>query len=64
MFSINYLLCSNFINFITSKDNKYNKNIYIYIYQMHEGLLFVCSKMADETNLSSKLPVADRTREV
>ena len=32
--------------------------------QMHEVLLFVCSKMADETNLSSKLPVADRTREV
>ena len=27
-------------------------------------LLFVCSKMADETNLRSKLPVADRTREV
>ena len=27
-------------------------------------LLFVCSKMADKTNLSSKLPVADRTREV
>ena len=27
-------------------------------------LLFVCSKMADETNLSSKLPVADGTREV
>ena len=27
-------------------------------------LLFVCSKMADQTNLSSKLPVADRTREV
>ena len=27
-------------------------------------LLFVCSKMADETNLSSKLPVADRAREV
>ena len=27
-------------------------------------LLFVCSKMADETNLSSKLPVEDRTREV
>ena len=27
-------------------------------------LLFVCSKMADETNLSSKLPVADRIREV
>ena len=27
-------------------------------------VLFVCSKMADETNLSSKLPVADRTREV
>ena len=27
-------------------------------------LLFVCSKMADETNLSSKLPVVDRTREV
>ena len=27
-------------------------------------LLFVCSKMADETNLSSKLPVADRTREI
>ena len=32
--------------------------------QMREVLLFVCSKMADETNLSSKLPVADRTREV
>ena len=29
--------------------------------QMREVLLFVCSKMADETNLSSKLPVADRT---
>ena len=27
-------------------------------------VLFVCSKMADETNVSSKLPVADRTREV
>ena len=27
-------------------------------------LLFVCSKMADETNLSSKLSVEDRTREV
>ena len=27
-------------------------------------MCFVCSKMADETNLSSKLPVADRTREV
>ena len=33
-------------------------------YQMHEVLLFVCSKMADETVVSSKLPVADRTREV
>ena len=32
--------------------------------QMCEVLLFVCSKMADETNLRSKLPVADRTREV
>ena len=32
--------------------------------QMREVLLFLCSKMADETNLSSKLPVADRTREV
>ena len=32
--------------------------------QMCDVLLFVCSKMADETNLSSKLPVADRTREV
>ena len=34
--------------------------------KMCEVLLFVCSKMADETNLnlSSKLPVADRTREV
>ena len=28
--------------------------------QMLEVLLFVCSMMADETNLSSKLPVADR----
>ena len=27
-------------------------------------LSFVCSEMADETNLSSKLPVADRIREV
>ena len=27
-------------------------------------VLFVCSQMADETNLSPKLPVADRTREV
>ena len=32
--------------------------------QMHEDLLFVCSKMADETNLSSKLHVADRTIEL
>ena len=32
--------------------------------QLCDVLLFVCSKMADETNLSSKLPVADRTREV
>ena len=32
--------------------------------QMCEVLLFVCSKMADETNLRSKLPVADRIREV
>ena len=31
---------------------------------MREGLLCVCSKMADETILVSKLPVADRTREV
>ena len=32
--------------------------------QMCEVLLFVCSKMADETNLSLKLYVADRTRTV
>ena len=32
--------------------------------QMREVLLFLCSKMADETNPSSKLPVADKTREV
>ena len=32
--------------------------------QIHEVLLLVFSKMADETNLSSKLPVADRTREI
>ena len=32
--------------------------------QLCDVLLFVCSKMADETNLSSKLPVTDRTREV
>ena len=32
--------------------------------QLCDVLLFMCSKMADETNLSSKLPVADRTREV
>ena len=29
--------------------------------QMREVLLFVCFKMADGTNLSSKLPVADRS---
>ena len=29
--------------------------------QLCDVLLFVCSKMADGTNLSSKLPVADRT---
>ena len=32
--------------------------------QLCDVLLCVCSKMADETNLSSKLSVADRTREV
>ena len=32
--------------------------------QLCDVLLFVCSKMADQTNLSSKLPVADRAREV
>ena len=32
--------------------------------QLCDVLLFVCSKMADETSLRSKLPVADRTREV
>ena len=32
--------------------------------QVCDVLLFVCSEMADETNLSSKLPVADRTRQV
>ena len=32
--------------------------------QLCEVLLFVCSKMADETTFSSKLPVADRTSEV
>ena len=31
---------------------------------MREMLLFLCSKMADETNSSSKLSVADRTTEV
>ena len=32
--------------------------------QLCDVLLFVCSNMADMTNLSSKLPVADRTREI
>ena len=32
--------------------------------QLCDVLLFVCSKMAYETSLSSKLPVADGTREV
>ena len=32
--------------------------------QLCDVLLFFCSKMADEINLISKLPVADRTREV
>ena len=32
--------------------------------QLCDVLLFLCSKMADETNLSSRLPVLDRTREV
>ena len=31
--------------------------------QLCDVLLFACSKMADETNLSSKLPVADRSEE-
>ena len=31
--------------------------------QLCDVLLFLCSKMADETNLSSKLPVADRSEE-
>ena len=31
--------------------------------QLCDVLLFVCSKVADETSLSSKQPVADRTRE-
>ena len=30
--------------------------------QLCDVLLFVCSKMADETNLSSKLPVAEQKR--
>ena len=30
--------------------------------QLCDLLLFVYSKMADETNLSSKLPVADRKK--
>ena len=29
--------------------------------QLCDVLLFVCSKMANETNLSSTLPVTDRT---
>ena len=33
-------------------------------YQLCDVLLFVCSKTAGETNLSSKLTGADRTREV
>ena len=32
--------------------------------QLCDVLLFVCSKMTDETNLNSKLPVADRTSEI
>ena len=32
--------------------------------QTREVLFFMCFNMADETNLSSKLPVADRTREI
>ena len=32
--------------------------------QLCDVVLFVCFKMSDKTNLSSKLPVADRTREV
>ena len=32
--------------------------------QLCDVLLFLYSKMADETSLSSKLPVADRTRAV
>ena len=31
--------------------------------QLCDVLLFVCSKNADETNLSSKLPAADRSEE-
>ena len=32
--------------------------------QLCDVLLFVCSQVADETNIISKLPVADRIREV
>ena len=32
--------------------------------QLHEVLWLLCSEMADETNLSSRLPAADRAREV
>ena len=38
--------------------------IMTYPNQMREVLLFVCSKMAEESNLSPKLPAAGRTREV
>ena len=32
--------------------------------QMHEVLLFVCSKMANKTNLSPQPTIADRKRDV
>ena len=67
-------LSTNNICFYKESKNKSHKHHLMVVYlslltmtnpdQMCDVLLFVCSKVADETNLSSKLPVADRIREV
>ena len=55
---------------IRSRKSTYTSNVRLSLLtmtnlnQMRKVLLFVRSKKADETNLSSKLPIADRTREV
>ena len=66
MFSM-FVLRFNFSDGNQQKIGTYRSSVLLTVTspnQLCDVLLFVCSKMADETNLSSKLPVADRTRKV